>query len=595
MQNSKSLNTICFTKSEDSNMDKIRIAIAQINSTVGDFIGNTNKIIQFIKLAKEKDADIVLFPELAVCGYPPEDLVYKKTFLQENLKSIEKILPHTSNIIAVVGFVNAQHEIYNSAGILSNGQIKGVYNKIFLPNYGVFDEERYFQRGKNPLFIKINENISCGISICEDIWYPEGPGFASALYNADIILNINASPFYYQKWIKREKMLSIRAIDYGTAIVYCNMVGGQDELVFDGHSLVLNEDGKVIARGKAFEEELLVTDISVDSIRTKRLKDPRWKKKDILLPIFEPQTISLKLQIKDKKELNSNILINPPSLEEEVFKALVLGLKDYFYKNSFTKAVIGLSGGIDSSLVAAIATVALGNENVTGIFMPSMFTSDESTEDAIELAKHLEIKIHTVTITSIYHEYIKSLEPFFKELPFNTTEENLQARIRGNILMAFSNKFGWLVITTGNKSEMSTGYATLYGDMAGGFALLKDVPKTLVYKIAEYYNKNYPDKKIPERILKKAPTAELRPGQTDQDTLPPYEILDKIIKAYVEEDKSYEEIIKLGIEENIVKKSISMIDKNEYKRRQAPPGVKITPRAFGKDWRMPITNKFKEF
>lgn len=576
-------------------MNIVRIAVGQMNSTLGDFENNTKKIIDYIKEAKDIEADIILFPELAISGYPPEDLVYKKSFLKSNLKSLEKILPHTKNIIVIVGFINVRNDIYNSAGILFNGEIKGIYNKIFLPNYGVFDEERYFQRGKNPIFFNLNENLAFGVSICEDIWYPEGPGFASALFNADIILNINASPFYYNKWSIREKMLSIRAMDYGTAIVYCNMVGGQDELVFDGHSLVVNENGEIINRGKPFEEELLITDISVDSIRTKRLKDPRWKKKDILSPIMQPEIINLDFKLKDKKIKIEKIEKTPPTIEEEVFKGLVLGLKDYFRKNSFSKAVIGISGGIDSALVSAIATVALGKENVTGIFMPSMFTSKESIEDSKELTKNLGINLIEIPITNIYDAYINSLKPFFKNLPFNTTEENLQARIRGNLLMAFSNKFGWLVITTGNKSEMSTGYATLYGDMAGGFALLKDVPKTLVYKVAKYYNEIYPENKIPERIFKKAPTAELRPNQTDQDTLPPYEILDKIIKSYVEEDKSFDEICQSGMDNETVKKVITMIDRNEYKRRQAPPGVKITPRAFGKDWRIPITNRFKEF
>lgn len=576
-------------------MNTIRIAIGQINSILGDFEHNTKKIIDYIEEAKNKESDIILFPELAISGYPPEDLVYKKSFLTANLKSIERILPHTKDIIVIVGFINVKHDIYNSAAILLNGEIKGIYNKIFLPNYGVFDEERYFQRGRNPIFIKTNEDLSFGISICEDIWYPEGPGFTSALFNADILLNINASPFHYNKWSLREKMLSTRALDYGTAIFYCNMVGGQDELVFDGHSLVVNENGEVINRGKYFEEELLITDMSVDSIRTKRLKDPRWKKKDILSPIMEPEIINLDFKVKNKKIIIERTENNPPCVEEEVFKGLILGLKDYFKKNSFSKAVIGISGGIDSALVASIATVALGRENVTGVFMPSMFTSRESIEDSKELAKNLGINLLEIPITKIYEAYISSLKPFFENLPFNTTEENIQARIRGNLLMAFSNKFGWLVITTGNKSEMSTGYATLYGDMAGGFALLKDVPKTLVYKVAKYYNENYPENRIPERIFKKAPTAELRPNQTDQDTLPPYEILDKIIKSYVEEDKSYEEICQLDIDKETVKKVIAMIDRNEYKRRQAPPGIKITPRAFGKDWRIPITNRFKDF
>ncbi|MCX7771126.1 MAG: NAD+ synthase, partial [Proteobacteria bacterium] len=449
-------------------MNTIRVAAGQINSTLGDFEYNTKKIIEYIKEAQNKDADIIIFPELAISGYPPEDLVYKKSFLSANLKSIQKILPHTKDIIVIVGFINVEHDIFNSACILYNGEIKGIYNKIFLPNYGVFDEERYFQRGENPLFFKINNALAFGLSICEDIWYPEGPGFASALFNADILLNINASPFHYNKWSLREKMLSIRAIDYGTAIVYCNMVGGQDEIVFDGHSLVINENGEIINRGDSFAEELLITDLCIDSIRTKRLKDPRWKKKNILSPTLQPKIIYMDYKFHEKKTKIQNIEKRPPTIEEEVFKGLVLGLKDYFRKNYFTKAVIGISGGIDSALVSAIATVALGNENVTGVFMPSMFTSKESIEDSKELAKNLGINLIEIPITNIYESYINSLNPFFKDLPFNTTEENIQARIRGNLLMAFSNKFGWLVITTGNKSEMSTGYATLYGDMAGG-------------------------------------------------------------------------------------------------------------------------------
>lgn len=576
------------------NIKNLRIAIAQMNSAVGDFDGNTKKIINFIKEAKSKKVNIILFPELAVCGYPPEDLIYKRSFLDANMKSLKNIIEYTDEIIVVTGFIDVKQDIYNAAAIVSNKEIKGIYHKIFLPNYGVFDEERYFQRGNSPLFFIINNAVTCSVSICEDIWYPEGPGFSSALFGADILLNLNASPFHYQKWAIRERMLSVRATDYDTAIAYCNMVGGQDELVFDGHSLIINENGEVIARGKAFKEELLICDIPINPIRAKRLKNPRWRKKDILLPIFEPEVIHINININKNLPFIEIPKVYPPTLEEEIFLALTTGLKDYFSKNSFTKAVIGLSGGIDSALVAAIAVSALGRENVTALFMPSMFTSNESKEDALELSKNLDIKIFEIPIMNIYESYLQSLNPFFRDLPFNTAEENLQARIRGNLLMAFSNKFGCLVITTGNKSEMSTGYATLYGDMAGGFALLKDVPKTLVYAVARYYNNNYPEAKIPERIFTKAPTAELRPGQTDQDTLPPYPILDTIIKAYVEEDKSFDDICDMGIERQVVARTISMIDKNEYKRRQAPPGVKITPRAFGKDWRMPITNRFKE-
>lgn len=574
--------------------DIIRIGLAQIDSTVGDFEGNYHKIIEYTGKAKNEGCDIVVFPELAVCGYPPEDLIYKSGFLSANTKYLEKTAKKTDGIVSVVGFVHSAGEIYNAAAVLCNKKTQGIYHKTFLPNYGVFDEERYFQKGSTPLFFSINDKVSCGISICEDIWYPEGPGFSSALSGAEIIININASPFHHQKWALREKMLSERANDYLTAIVYCNLVGGQDEIVFDGHSIVVDEKGKVAARGKSFAEELIVTDINLTAIRTKRQCDPRWKKRETLRPISKPQKISLDLKISAPKTLVKPVCPPPPSLEEEVFLALKTGLKDYFYKNNFKKGVIGLSGGIDSSLVAAVAVEALGKENVAGVSMPSMFTSKESKDDAAKLAKNLGIKLHEVRISNIYKSYLKELKPVFKNLPFDTTEENLQARIRGNILMAFSNKFGWLVITTGNKSEMSTGYATLYGDMAGGFALLKDVPKTLVYAVSEYYNALKGRTIIPKRVFTKAPTAELRLNQTDQDTLPPYEMLDRIIKAYVEDNHSKQEIIDMGIDEATVSKTIKMIDNNEYKRRQAPPGVKITPRAFGKDRRMPITNRFKE-
>ncbi|MCX7990909.1 MAG: NAD+ synthase [Proteobacteria bacterium] len=574
-------------------MDIVRVGICQINSVVGDIRGNYQKIINYANTAKEKGCHIAVFPELALCGYPPEDLVFKKTFLKQNEEYIRKITEEVKDIILIVGFAHFENDIFNSAGIIYNGKIEGIYNKIFLPNYGVFDEERHFTKGKDPIIFK-TKDFSFGVTICEDIWYPEGPAFALALAGAELIININASPYHIRKWSERENMLSTRAKDYITSIVYCNLVGGQDEVVFDGHSFLIDEDGKTIGRGKLFEEDLLIKDVDISAIREKRLKDPRWKKRDLMETPFNVKEYHIDTNFKN----NSGVIITKeyhmPSVEEEVFLALKTALKDYFYKNNFKKGVIGLSGGIDSSLVAGIAVSALGKDNVVGVFMPSMFTSRESYEDARKLAENLGIRIIDVPITGIYNAYIKELKPLFEGLPFNSAEENIQARIRGNILMALSNKFGWLVITTGNKSEMSCGYATLYGDMAGGFALLKDVPKTLVYKIGRYYNELNKGDIIPERIFTKAPTAELRENQKDQDTLPPYDILDKIITAYVEEDKSKDEIIRMGIPEEIVLKTIRMIDINEYKRRQSPPGVKITERAFGKDRRMPITNRFQE-
>lgn len=573
----------------------LRIGLAQINTIVGDFEYNYEKIVKYIKKAQSVGCDIIAFPELALCGYPPEDLVFKHEFISLNEFYIRKIASASKNIISIVGFIHSDTDIYNSAAVICDGKIIGIYNKIFLPNYGVFDEERYFSKGKNALVFTINDNVSLSVSICEDMWYPEGPGFQSALAGADVIVNINASPFHYKKWQLREKLISVRAQDYNTAIAYCNLVGGQDEIVFDGHSLIVDQNGNTIARGKYFEEDLIVQDLNINCIKTKKLHDPRWKKKENFAPIFETTHIKTSFNFSKKQPLKKQTIQKPPTVEEEVFKALVTGLRDYCFKNNFKKTVIGLSGGIDSSLAAVVAVEALGNDNVAGVFMPSPFTSKQSEEDAYLLAQNLNIEITTIPITNIFDVYLNELKPVFKGLPANTTEENIQARIRGNILMALSNKFGWLVVTTGNKSEMSTGYATLYGDMAGGFAILKDVPKTMVYKLSQYYNKIKGNDIIPISVLEKAPTAELKPDQKDQDTLPPYEILDIIIKAYVEDDLSYHDILKLGIDEEIVKKALKMIDVNEYKRRQAPPGVKITPRAFGKDRRIPITNHFREY
>lgn len=574
-------------------MSILRVGICQINAIVGDIEGNYKKILDFSTKARDLGCHIAVFPELALCGYPPEDLVFKKSFLKQNEEYIKKLSKEIRDIVIVTGFVHREDDIFNAAAIIYDGEIKGIYNKIFLPNYGVFDEERYFTKGKNPLIFRTKE-FSFGVSICEDIWYPEGPAFTLALAGAEVIININASPYHIRKWQEREKMLSIRAKDYITSIIYSNLVGGQDEVVFDGHSLVLNQDGETIGRGKSFEEDLLITDINIEAIKEKRLKDPRWKKREFMETPFSLEEYNIELNLNNNLPPTMPSSYRVPEEEEEVFLALKTALRDYFYKNNFQKGVIGLSGGIDSSIVCAIAYEALGEENVIGVFMPSMFTSKESLEDAKKLAENLHIRLIDVPITNIYNAYLKELSPIFKDLPFNSAEENIQARIRGNILMALSNKFGWLVITTGNKSEMSCGYATLYGDMAGGFALLKDVPKTLVYRLGLYYNKLKEKEIIPKRIFEKAPTAELRENQKDEDTLPPYDILDKIIQAYVEEDKTKEEIIKLGISEEIVQKTILMIDRNEYKRRQSPPGVKITERAFGKDRRMPITNRFKE-
>ncbi len=579
-------------------MSTIRIGIAQINASVGDLEGNEKNILHFVEMASRQGVDIVSFPELAITGYPPEDLLLKPKFVEDNYTSLKRIAKKTAmlDMAIVVGFVDRSDDIYNAAAVISKGKIAGVYHKNYLPNYGVFDEKRYFKSGTEcPLFTIWG--VPVGINICEDIWYPDGPCMSQALAGAQLIININSSPYHAGKWRFRERMVSTRASDSAVFIAYTNMVGGQDELVFDGHSMIFSPRGELIARGKQFEEDLIVADIDLRSVELAKLHDPRRRAK-----MFSPQAVSqvATMKVSDsipakKRPRLSPGIVEPLSAVGEVYEALVLGIKDYVHKNGFRKVVIGLSGGIDSSLVAAIAVDALGKNNVTGVFMPSQYTMPESGEDVQKLVKNISIKVLTIPIQDIFKYYLSTLSEEFTGLKPDSTEENIQARIRGNIMMALSNKFAWLVLTTGNKSEMSVGYATLYGDMAGGFAVIKDVPKTLVYELARY--RNVKDKSgippIPERVLLKEPTAELRPGQKDTDTLPPYEILDPILHAYVEEDRSFKEIVAMGYKEDIVTKVISMVDHSEYKRRQAPPGIKITPRAFGKDWRVPITNRYK--
>ncbi|HBO85079.1 MAG TPA: NAD+ synthase [Deltaproteobacteria bacterium] len=543
-------------------MKTIRIALAQINPTVGDIEGNVLKICDYIQRAREKKSSLVIFPELSITGYPPEDLLLKHHFIDDNLEALSRVIENTKDIAVVVGFVDRKDIIlYNAAAIIRNCKMIGVYHKVFLPNYGVFDECRYFRAGTETPVYRI-EDINIGVNICEDIWYPEGPAKYQAIAGAEVIFNINASPYNMGKSHLRENMVSKRASDNKIVIAYLNTVGGQDELVFDGGSFITDKTGEIIVRGKQFEEEMIISEIALDGYN---------------LPISPLE--------KGGEE----------GFEEEVYKALVLGSRDYVTKNDFKHVVIGLSGGIDSSLVTAIAVDAIGKENVTCIFMPSPYTSKESREDAYGLSENLGIKIIEAPISNIFEVYRESLKMQFKGLPEDKTEENLQARIRGNILMAFSNKFGWLVLTTGNKSEMSVGYATLYGDMAGGFAVIKDVPKTLVYELCKWKNSNEGRAVIPERVLWKEPSAELRPDQKDADSLPPYPVLDPILKAYIEDDKSFEDILSSRCEIECTRKVIEMIDRSEYKRRQSPPGIKITPRAFGKDRRFPITNKYRSY
>lgn len=572
-------------------MKTLRLALAQINPTVGDIDGNVNKIIEYIDKARALGVSIIAFPELCLTGYPPEDLLLKPGFIEDNLSALDEITRMTEGIIAIVGFVDRKSDIFNSAAIISGKKIIDVYHKIYLPNYGVFDEFRYFQAGKRLPIYDVGGAL-VGVNICEDIWYPDGPARLQSLYGADIIININASPYTIGKRCYRESMLSMRALDNASIVCYVNMVGGQDELVFDGGSMILCETGDVAARAGQFEEELLVKDLDLNGVFRRRLQDPRRRLQSqeidesgiekIIVPMPDVITgvyIPRKAEVKDVEKA------------EEVYNALKIGVRDYVFKNGFKGVAIGLSGGADSALVSIVATDALGADNVTCIFMPSKYTSIESKEDSCGLVKNLGIKLIEIPIDNIFDGYIDSLSTHFKGHSQDVTEENLQARIRGNILMAFSNKFGYLVLTTGNKSEMSVGYATLYGDMAGGFAVIKDVPKTLVYEILKWKNKDH--EVVPDRILSKEPTAELRPNQKDTDSLLPYPVLDPILREYIENEKSLDELVSMGFDENDTRRVMAMVDGSEYKRRQSPPGIKITPRAFGRDRRFPITNKYR--
>lgn len=537
----------------------MRLALCQINTTVGDFAGNTAKIKEYIEKAKALKADIAVFPELTITGYPPEDLLLKQKFITDNIQLLKETASSVKGITAIIGFVDrAGKGIYNSAAILTDGKITGTYYKMNLPNYGVFDEKRHFKQGEKPFVTKLN-GVKIGIAICEDIWMEEGPAKAEAAAGAELIITINASPYHAGKVLEREKIIQKQAKDNKVYIVYTNQVGGQDELVFDGFSMVVDKSGKILSRADGFNEELLIVDL------------PLGKKEE------KPAAPEKKSKL--------------PPLAEEVYNALVIGTRDYILKTGFKKVVIGLSGGIDSAIVASIAADALGKENVTGVFMPSRFSSKESKDDAEGLAKNLGISFKTIPIEGVFKEYLNLLTPFFEGKKQDITEENIQARIRGNILMALSNKFNWIVLNTSNKSEASAGYGTLYGDMAGGFAVIKDVPKMLVYEISRYRNSISPA--IPENTLIKAPTAELRDNQKDSDSLPEYPELDPILKLYVEEDLDCSQIVKKGFKPETVSKVARLVDISEYKRRQAPPGVKISVKAFGRDRRMPITNKYR--
>jgi len=572
----------------------LRISLAQTNPTVGDIKGNLELAKASVEAALAIGSDLVVFPEMMLTGYPPEDLLLRPDFIDENLKALADLVDFTrgKDILAIVGFVDRTHDIHNGAAVIYNGRLVDVYHKVFLPNYGVFDDKRYFMPGERyPVYLF--RGVRIGVNICEDIWHPDGPlYYQSLLGDAEVIININASPYHLGKWSQRETMLSTRASDNGVFVVYLNSVGGQDELVFDGGSVVFGPDGELVARARMFREGLFTVDIDPGLALRQRVHDTRRREQKTRCGGYG----SLELVEVDSGHLRERrealcFMAEPPSCpEEEIWNALVTGTSDYIRKNGFKSAVIGLSGGIDSALVSVIASDTLGPENVFCLFMPSRYTSRESREDATALSENLGVRLIEIPIDDLFQSYLDCLAEHFGAGKPDITEENIQARIRGNILMAFSNRFGHLVLTTGNKSELSTGYVTLYGDLSGGFAPLKDVPKTMVYRLARFRNSLGPV--IPERMFTKPPSAELRPNQTDQDTLPPYEILDPILQLYIEEDASPSEIAERGFDPDTVRKVVRMVDSSEYKRRQAPPGIKITQRAFGRDRRMPITNRF---
>jgi NAD+ synthase (glutamine-hydrolysing) len=570
-------------------MTTLRIALAQINLTVGDISGNLAKIKHYLAEARQQQAGIVLFPELTLAGYPPEDLLLKPGFAAANQAALQELLPHSHGLTAIVGFVDRQDDLYNAVAVLHHGVLAGVYHKAFLPNYAVFDEDRYFGRGDTPLiFTRTVEaaprSPSFGVSVCEDIWYPAGPPEAQAAAGAELLLNISASPYQSGKIAGRERMLATRAADNVAMVAFCNLVGGQDELLFDGSSLIIDERGNVLARGKSFEEDLVVADLNIGNVFRQRLRDPR-RRKDQLAEMFAADFTRVALPPLPRSDaprlpLSPLPLLSPLEPVAEVYRALVLGTRDYVRKNGFKQAAIGLSGGIDSALVAAIAADALGPENVTGVSMPSRYSSDHSQSDAADLAQRLGIGYQTIAIEPAYRAYLEMLAEAFAGTASGVAEENLQSRARGNVLMALSNKFGWLVLTTGNKSEMAVGYATIYGDMAGGFAVIKDVPKTLVYQLCRY--RNTLSEVIPANVLTKPPSAELRPNQKDTDSLPEYDILDAILAAYIEGDHSAEEIVAQGFDEATVRRIIRLVDVNEYKRRQAPPALKLPANPLAK-------------
>jgi NAD+ synthase (glutamine-hydrolysing) len=579
--------------------DLLRVALAQINPTVGDIRGNAHKISDYTARAKDEGADLVVFPELTISGYPPEDLLLKTSFLDASRTALRELAAETRDIVAVVGYPEQAEDVYNTAAVLADGDIVATYRKMYLPNYGVFDEQRYFQSGAEAAIVELN-GVPIGISICEDIWEPGPPAMSEALAGAQVIVNLSASPYRAGYGARRERMLVQRAVDYLAAVVFVNTIGGQDELVFDGHSVAIDQDGQVLARAPQFEESLTLCTIDPRAIAAARLRDTRHRvnvrRQRRAGPIAEPAVFTLATlhtEPVSESEVVSGELAGTLSTDAEIYAALRTGLHDYVEKNGFEHVVIALSGGIDSALAALIATDALGPERVTCVSMPSPYSSEGTRADARAIAENLGVDFREIGIDDAMSAYDGLLHEAFEGRDADVAEENLQARIRGNVVMALSNKFGWLVLATGNKSEMSVGYATLYGDMAGGFAVLRDVYKTQVYSLVRWRNEQAARELVPTSVLERPPSAELRHEQRDDESLPPYDLLDQILEGYIEEDLDATELVHRGLPAAEVERVIRMVDRAEYKRRQAPPGIKISTKAFGRDRRLPITNRYE--
>jgi NAD+ synthase (glutamine-hydrolysing) len=570
---------------------RLRVALCQLDPTVGDLEGNTAAIVDAIEEAEDAGCDLAVFGELAVTGYPPEDLLLKPGFVADNLAAMAKVAAATGRCTAVVGFVDDDVDLYNAAAVCAGGDIVGVYHKQQLPNYAVFDEKRYFAEGRTPLQLWSVGGVRIGVSICEDVFSPDGPVQAAGRAGAELVVNINGSPFYAGRSLERRQMLATRAADASVHLVYVNQVGGQDELVFDGGSMVFDSAGRLVTALPQFESKVAVVDLDVRPVFRQRLLDPRGRHATVPAPCAV--VTERPRQEPDAPRLRAPVagVLDP---EAEIYAALVLGTRDYVHKNGFTDVVVSLSGGVDSSLVAAVATDALGPGHVHGVAMPSRYSSDHSVTDAEELCRRLGIDLRVVTIEPAHAAYLAMLAPARRERPPgepDLTDENLQSRIRGVLLMAFTNEMGWLALTAGNKSEAAVGYSTLYGDTAGGFAVIKDVAKTMVYRLCAWRNAR--DEVIPPSVLSKPPSAELRPDQRDDQSLPPYSVLDPILEGYVEADMTAGELVAAGFDEELVRRLVRMVDTNEYKRRQSPPGVRVTPKAFGRDRRVPITNRYR--